>query len=57
MGTFTVTYAIVWLAMVLYILRLRTNQRRLDQLVRTLESRVQNMRVRAETGSQADLGA
>jgi CcmD family protein len=57
MGTFIATYAIVWLAMVLYILRLRTNQRRLDQLVRTLESRVQNTRVRAETGSQADLGA
>ena len=57
MGTFIAAYAIVWLALVLYIVRLRTNQRRLEQLARTLESRVQNLRVRAETGSQADLGA
>ncbi|MFI5455957.1 MAG: CcmD family protein [Isosphaerales bacterium] len=57
MGTFIATYAIVWLALVLYIVRLRTNQRRLEQLARTLESRVQNLRAWAETGSQANLGA
>ena len=57
MGTFIATYAIVWLALVLYILRLRTNQRRLDQLAHMLEARIQYMRVRAETGSQADMGA
>ncbi len=57
MGTFIATYAIVWLALVLYIVRLRADQRRLEQLTRTLESRVQSVQVCAETGSQADLGA
>lgn len=57
MGTFITAYAIVWLASVLYILRLRKNQRRLEQLARILESRVENLQVLAETSSQADLGA
>ena len=57
MGTFMAAYAIVWLALVLYMLRLRTHQRRLEQLARTLESRVQNLGAWAETGSRADLGA
>ena len=43
METFIATYAIVWLALVLYIVRLRTNQRRLEQLARTLESRVEKL--------------
>ena len=57
MGTFIAAYAVVWLVFVLYIIRLRTNQRRLAGLVQMLESRVQAMRVTTGNCSQADLGA
>ena len=56
MGTFIASYAIVSLALVLYLAWLRANQRRLDQLAQTLESRIQEIRITAETSSQADLG-
>ena len=56
MGTFIAAYAIVCLALFLYVAWLRANQRRLDQLARTLESRVQETRITAETSSRADLG-
>ena len=57
MATFIAAYAIVWLALVLYMLRLRTNQRKLEQLVRALQSRVQNLPAWNETGPGTDLGA
>ncbi len=56
MGTFIATYAIVWLAAVLYLARLRTHQRRLEAMVRTLRSRVQEQNLGTETGSQGGLG-
>jgi CcmD family protein len=57
MGTFITAYAIVWLALVLYIVRLRTNQRRLERLVRSLQSRIQDSHVRAQTGSHVGMEA
>jgi CcmD family protein len=36
MGTFITAYAIVWLALVLYVVRLRAEQRHLERIVRVL---------------------
>jgi CcmD family protein len=36
MGTFITAYAIVWLALVLYTVRLRARQRHLERIVREL---------------------
>jgi CcmD family protein len=57
METFIAAYAIVWLALVLYVLRLRAGQRQLEELARTLQTRVQNMPVWTESDSRSDLGA
>jgi CcmD family protein len=57
MGTFIAAYTIVWLILALYLVRLRAGQRGLEQLARTLESQVRDMRVRAEAGSRVDPGA
>jgi CcmD family protein len=57
MGIFIATYAIVWLALVLYIMRLRADQRRLEEVARMLESRIQHLGGWSETDSRADLGA
>jgi CcmD family protein len=57
MGTFITAYAMVWLALVLYILRLRSNQRRIDRLVQSLESRVRETSIGAENYSRTGMGA
>jgi CcmD family protein len=57
METFIAAYAIVWLVLVLYIVRLRTDQRRLEELARALQSRVQNLPKWTESGSPTDPGA
>jgi CcmD family protein len=57
METFIAAYAIVWLVLVLYTVRLRTNQRKLEELARSLQSRVQNLPVWTENGSPTDPGA
>ena len=57
METFIAAYAIVWLVLVLYIVRLRANQRKLEGLARTLQSRVQNLPAWSENGSPTDPGA
>ncbi len=56
MGTFIAAYAIVWVALVLYILRLRTEQRRIDRLVQSLEARVRELRAAAKPRSRTDMG-
>jgi len=57
MATFIAAYAIVWLVLVLYIVRLRTHQRRLEELARALQSRVQNLPAWPGSGSPTDPGA
>ncbi len=54
MGTFIAAYSIVWFVFAFYIIRLRSHQRRLEQLARTLECRLQ---ASAEMGSRVDMGA
>ncbi len=39
MGTFVTAYAVVWLAVVLYVARLGAEQRRIRQALEALESR------------------
>jgi CcmD family protein len=56
MGTFIAAYAIVWLALVIYILRLRREQRRIDQVVQILENRVRELQIAGEPGSRMDMG-
>jgi CcmD family protein len=57
MATFIAAYAIVWLVLVLYVVRLRANQRRLEELARSLQGRVQHWPAWTENGSPTDPGA
>jgi CcmD family protein len=57
MGTFITAYVIVWLAFVLYIIRLGSNQRRLNHLMQTFGYRIRELRAQGETRSEPELGA
>ena len=55
MGTFIAAYAIVWLALGLYVARLRTRQRDLERRILSLSSREHRAHVRDEHDAEAGM--
>jgi CcmD family protein len=57
MVTFITAYAMVWLVLALYVVRLGTNQRRLERTARAIEARHRAASPWVETGSRPGTGA
>ncbi len=53
MGTFIAAYLAVWLAVMLYVVRLGARQRRLEENLQALEARLAQTRDREEPTSKA----
>lgn len=53
MGTFVTAYLAVWLAVLLYVVRLGARQRRLERSLRALESQLDEPEIPEEPPSKA----